>query len=437
MKNIIAFFILTTLLASCLGSKQATTATSSNTSNTASTKNNKNTKTTPRTTSNERILINHRILEDGDSIKVFLELDIPRLREVDGRSSFNDEFVLNYGLLRDYLSKEFLEARRLQLSPQDINKKDGLYYVHFNIKKQAFPRGVVIIDFQDTSTGQKAIHDIPVPFAVTNIRDQFSAFKEQGRIPHFGRYLLSGDKIQIKDLKNSPKEFIVRYYKSHFDPATPPMAANIDRDGLRVLQSDSVFIIRSNQVLSFDSPGLYLLNNDTTNYYGLSFYVDKGRYPKLSKIADVIEPLIYITTEEELQTLKTTRDSIGIKETKLEMDKFWLKTTSGNAKAAQQTIREYYQRVRMANKFFTTYKPGWKTDMGMIFIIYGSPNRIRRNDASEYWFYTQNTSFSEIKFTFQRKPNQFVDNSFRLARYPQYEQVWYPIIEQWREGKVQ
>jgi GWxTD domain-containing protein len=139
---------------------------------------------------------------------------------------------------------------------------------------------------------------------------------------------------------------------------------------------------------------------------------------------------VYITTKGELSKLRTSSEK------KKDLDRLWLELMSGNIKVAKRSIREYYRRVKLANKFFTTYKPGWKTDKGMVFIVFGNPSRVVRTQNKEMWTYAQNASFSDIHFTFLRTPNQFVDNHYNLVRYPEYEQVWYPKIEQWREGKI-
>ena len=62
----------------------------------------------------------------------------------------------------------------------------------------------------------------------------------------------------------------------------------------------------------------------------------------------------------------------------------------------------YYRRVRFANEEFTQYKDGWKTDRGMIYILFGPPNQVFYSDfvsfekASQQWVYYNNGIF----FTF-------------------------------------
>jgi GWxTD domain-containing protein len=51
-----------------------------------------------------------------------------------------------------------------------------------------------------------------------------------------------------------------------------------------------------------------------------------------------------------------------------------------------------YRRVAFTNKRFTRYRPGWKTDMGMIYIIFGPPNTVDRHpfemDSKPYEIWT-------------------------------------------------
>jgi GWxTD domain-containing protein len=42
----------------------------------------------------------------------------------------------------------------------------------------------------------------------------------------------------------------------------------------------------------------------------------------------------------------------------------------------------YYRRVRQANRLFTNYKEGWKTDRGMFYILFGPPSGVIRTPPS-------------------------------------------------------
>ena len=411
-------------MSACFGSKQPTTVQDQNTTTISK----EETKT--GFTETRQMTCDFKVLEDGDSLRVYLALFIPRLSKATNTQAIREELLLNYGVLPDYSSKEFIDRRKVTLSGNNIHKTGDKYYTSFNVEKRTIISAILYLEILDSKTSQKTLTQIPVNYAVTKIREKYGLFNSNGKIPVFSNYILDSDTVQIRSVANTLEKFFVKYYAHGFTPASPPMAVSGASNLQKEIEVDSTFTIQTGQNINFKKPGLYLVLSDTNTYYGLSFYVAERKYPKLSRIKDLIAPLVYITTEDEFNSLKTTD------ETKKEMDKLWLKLMSGNVRIAKLTIKEYYNRVKQANQHFTTYKEGWKTDMGMIFIVYGPPNRVIRTNDSEHWFYTQATSFSEIKFTFSRKPNQFTDNSYSLIRFPEYEQVWYPTIELWREGKI-
>lgn len=65
-----------------------------------------------------------------------------------------------------------------------------------------------------------------------------------------------------------------------------------------------------------------------------------------------------------------------------------------------EAFEEYYKRVEYVNSRFKSYQQGWQTDMGMVYIIFGSPASVdRRQDyynpsrVYERWIYTNNREF--------------------------------------------
>lgn len=86
----------------------------------------------------------------------------------------------------------------------------------------------------------------------------------------------------------------------------------------------------------------------------------------------------------------------------------------------------YYRRVRYANKEFTQYKDGWKTDRGMIYILFGAPNQVFYSDFvsddinSQQWVYFNNA----ITFTFLDDHNT---GDFQLDSPYDYEPYTRPI----------
>ena len=169
---------------------------------------------------------------------------------------------------------------------------------------------------------------------------------------------------------------------------------------------------------------------DTTDASGIGLVVGDKRFPKMTRPEKLIKPVLYMSTSSEIGELNQAQD------TKKAFDRYWLSMMSGNEEVAKKTIRAYFDRVEEANKLFTSYKEGWKTDKGMIYIVLGAPDRVQRNREREVWVYNRRANVSEVNFTFTRKANQFVDDHYELVRYIEYQPIWYPIVEAWRTGAI-
>lgn len=424
MKNIVFFFFILFTMTSCaiiFGVKRPVAKNPQNEEEKINGKNN--------TVLTNKISCLHKVLDNGPNLRIHLQLDITRLYQTDGKNALMNEFDFNYGLLADYNSQEFIKTGRIVLESNNIQKNGNKYYIFFDILKESMPNALLLIEIIDKKNTQKLVYDVPLNFVSTNIRNFYALFNLQGTNPFFNNYLSVKDTVQIKSTVKKTSNLYVRHFLNTFPAANTPMSLSAGA-GLVNLKPDSSFTVASDKPVVFEKEGIYEVLEDEKSFFGLSFFVTKNRFPKLAKITDLIEPLIYITTETEMQQLKSAENP------KEEMDKLWLKLMSGNVNKAKQTIKNYYERVRIANEFFTTYKEGWKTDMGMIFIVFGTPGKVRRLEDREIWTYSQSANFSEINFTFANKPNQFSDEEYVLVRYSEYEQIWYPAIELWRSGQT-
>ena len=74
------------------------------------------------------------------------------------------------------------------------------------------------------------------------------------------------------------------------------------------------------------------------------------------------------------------------------LDEFWLKC-GGNENKAKRLISTYYDRVEEANTFFSGMQEGWRTDRGMVHIVMGVPDMIRRFSWREVWIYGDEGGF--------------------------------------------
>ena len=100
---------------------------------------------------------------------------------------------------------------------------------------------------------------------------------------------------------------------------------------------------------------------------------------------------------------------------------------------AKEIIRNYYQQVEKANILFTNYKEGWKTDQGMVYIIFGLPTSVNESQETEEWIYNNETL--KVKFTFDKLGNLFTDKHYDLVRKENYDKVWFRMVDSWRKGR--
>lgn len=153
-------------------------------------------------------------------------------------------------------------------------------------------------------------------------------------------------------------------------------------------------------------------------------------FPRLTSIPQLIGPLAYFARPDEiLEILAATAPE----EQRLRFDRFWLRL-AGSPEAATNVIRQYYTRVEQANLLFSAYKEGWKTDKGMVYIVFGPPGYIDRTYRAESWDYDNG-----YRFTFRTTNPLRVDEPTRvwvLDRNIGYEGIWTKTVDLLRSGKA-
>ncbi|MEP2668361.1 MAG: GWxTD domain-containing protein [Cyclobacteriaceae bacterium] len=216
--------------------------------------------------------------------------------------------------------------------------------------------------------------------------------------------------------------YVFRYSQS-FGSAYPPFSKNT-AGADPILLPDSSFTISNGQRYSFSKEGLYLIQSDTTAAEGFSFRVQASTYPRYTRIQDLVGPLVFVSTQDEFSQLEQSNGD------KVAFDKTIIGITRDRDRA-KRFMKSYYARVELANKYFTSYKEGWKTDQGMTFIIFGLPDEVRKTSQNEIWYYKD----SRTKFVFIKKGSIYAPNYYTLMRDDRYTQLWYNTIDLWRKSR--
>ncbi len=375
----------------------------------------------------------------------------------------------------DGVTKSFTSVSNVDLAAE-IQKKTGLPYVH----RQQFETPVgefrVVAQITDAQSGKTAtvasIAHVPNPKTEKMDRSDLALLVkgDEGYEPFIGstvprRY----DSLQLyaqvfpgKQILNSimvtlsrlPSDSLParRLFDQNYVPGQLGFKG-VDFDEEKVIQSISYVIQQTNQtmvevapVFQLPSEGIYrfrmVVESDSIakkeeNTSSMIFSVRSAYFPFIRTPKELAEPLFYLMDDKEYQKLmsETNPDSI-----KKKIDQFWL-TNLGNPRLARQSIQLYYERVEEANKRFTTFKEGWKTDPGMIYVLLGSPKSVDQNFRDIIWAYGmyQNPQLFDPEQTFVftevlTDRSYFPYEHYLLRRSQNYFQIQRRIIEDWLTG---
>lgn len=192
--------------------------------------------------------------------------------------------------------------------------------------------------------------------------------------------------------------------------------------------------------LMFPQRGIYMCSIDSNRLEGFTFFNFGQEFPGMTEAETMIDPLIYLTNESRIEEMKNS-DRV-----KVALDEFWINIT-GNLERSRELIRIYYNRVLYANYFFTSDKEGWRTDRGMIYIIYGPPDKVYKSPGGERWAYYKKqvrrgwgmrykVEDDYLYFRFRNRENPFTANDYTLVRSETVTTYWDEAVRTWLSGTV-
>lgn len=272
-------------------------------------------------------------------------------------------------------------------------------------------KGLLIISWSNPASNTYLVHDVSI-----RSPEGFPSFipmNEDG-LPQLDSYITE-DKLKIN---GSSDRYHVFQYREDFGPADPamgvmkPIAPNLTVDSAYYFDGT----LEELSIYHF-----FLIQEDTLEENGITLLKCPVYYPELKRIEELVEPLTYITTPNELKTLKGQMS-------KKAFENFWI-NTYGTKFRAKNAIRVFYDRVEQANQLFTDYKQGWKTDRGMLYIVFGKPDQVLRTGRSEMWRYKDGTEFEFIRIS-----TLFTPSMYALKRDRKYEEIWFNQVGEIRKG---
>lgn len=345
--------------------------------------------------------------------------------------NFLSNALISYALLPSYDSKEVLDSDSVRLVDENNVNTDRLLFGKIKIKAKAKRNYYLRITVSDLNRGTDVTQVLFVEKDNDLNKQNFIAQSETSNIPLFKSDIKTGQSIKIIYKEKISRPLFVRYYNREFPLATP--AFSTTETVPFQYKPDSIYTVQldTSGALNFTATktGFYHFQIDTSKRHGLTLYNFSEEFPEVKKIEDMIAPLRYITSKNEYNELITSTNK------KEAFENFWL-TRLGSRDRAKESIRKYYNRVQDANTFYSSYIEGWKTDRGMIYILFGAPNVIYHTVNTEAWIYGEENSINTLRFLFSKVNNPFSDNDYLLERSQSYKQPWYIAVDAWRQGKT-
>lgn len=344
---------------------------------------------------------------------------------------FYSNVLISYRLLSDLNSKQIIDSASVRLVDKNNEGTEKSLIGKINIKALTGYNYVLRITIIDLNKSVETLGVIAIEKTNDLNRQNFMLRLKDSETPIFKSYISSQDEITVQYKAPISVNIYVRYYNRDFPLASPPFSVNDPKPFQ--YKPDSLFTIQLSNTGNFNfkatKKGFYHFQLDTTKREGLTLFHFSDAFPEIKKADDLVTPLRFITSKQEYEELNNSSNK------KAAIEKFWLNST-GNQERAKEIIRKYYNRVQDANYHFTSYLEGWKTDRGMVYLIYGSPNFIYRNLNSETWIYGEENNINSLSYSFTKVNNPFTNNDYILERSVVYKQSWYTAVDIWRQGRT-
>lgn len=365
--------------------------------------------------------------ETDTSAIVFFKLSVEELR----RSSKNRLDTI-YNITIKYALREIETFQIVDSGASNVkinlDVKDKFYESYIRVYPKTSVKHKLIVGFAagTTNAGSRLIVDLDNTGEYSANTFLIEQLHHNNQTSYYN-FVDSVETYRILSNKLDGYDITIEYYKPFDDIVVPPYFSLKGSD--EIVLPDSVFSYHIGDSITFKKIGAYVLKPLAQNA-GVVCLINYGQYyPEVSILADMLEPIQLIATSKDFEKIKEAENL------KIAIDSYWL-GLSNNQKFAREQIRVFYNRVSLANRFFSDYRPGWKTDRGILYIVLGPPTIVNINSRGEEWFYGENPEIAGILFQFEKQSNVFSGDEYRLFRDELYQTIWSQAIATWRNGRV-
>jgi GWxTD domain-containing protein len=254
----------------------------------------------------------------------------------------------------------------------------------------------------------------------------FYLINAKDSIPLFSQVLKPNTDYYL--INNDPEQSPVRIEQYSNNRKLPPPIFSTEEEPEMTLSLDSFYLCDAKQSkkLRFSKEGIYkfYLGDNVSSTYKRGVLFHKT-FPKVGDYDIMLSSMRFILNKDEYKNLLAAPN----KQSAIENQ--WI-TFAGSKERAEKIIKSYYGRVEDANRDYSNTIEGWKTDRGLVKIIFGTPDRISTLFNREVWIYYVGGNYSQVGFEFYKEEN---GKEFYLNRSANFKDIWYYAVDTWRQGR--
>lgn len=346
-------------------------------------------------------------------------------------SAFVAKLKLNYKLYESFDSPMVLDSGTLELNDTVYEFAQNQSLIgSFQIITEPKEDYVLTIDATDVIRGTSLLKYLEIDKTKNYNRQYFlmHSTSTQGALKYSAQ-VKPNEACSIETLKEISK-ITWKYYPHDFPMALPPFSDQVTpRFDYKNSRQGELQVVDGRFEFTPKEEGIYFFQVEQNSTEGFTLLCLRPSFPEFLSVQELIQPVRYISSKREFSALENAEL------TKPALDEYWL-SKGETPDRTKEVIKGYYSRAAEANKLFTSYKEGWKTDRGMVYIIFGPPQVVYKSNYAESWVYGSAKSSVSLTFNFSRVSNPFTNNDFTLQRSIAFKTYWYRAVEAWRSGRV-
>ncbi len=387
-------------------------------------------------TGNEKLQTDFLVYHNSEKEStVHFQIDTKKLTYARQSSAENGIYSakakIQYMLFKSYDDHELVDSGSMQIEDFSNQLDQHLIYGKFNIPVNYGAYNALMVQITDVYQDETFDYYITIDKTSHDNRQNFLAVDPETNTPIFRDWFYDNEEIHIMYSNESISSLHIKYYNRDFDIAPPPFVVYNPKQFDYLTDNEFDVSISNEGYFSFKTTveGFYHIQVDPNKREGFTLFHYNDGFPKINTPYEMVSALRFVTSKNEFEDLMDAADQ------KEALDKFWLRIAN-NPDRARELIKAYYNRVQNANIFFSCHKEGWKTDRGIVYIVFGPPDIVYKSSSAESWVYGEENNYLSVTFNFIKVDNPFSDRDYTLKRSPIYKNQWYRAVDSWRQGRV-